>query len=107
MAERLGIGRTKIPARRDVAMPSCKIALDLSRAVQLDLPTLRSKQKFGFAKIFGSCHLHGAAQIRRGRGIDKWHILGAPRFSPYLARFLLAVSGRKQIVAPQQRLIIT
>jgi hypothetical protein len=29
-----------------VDMPSCKIALDLSRAVQLDLPALRSKQKF-------------------------------------------------------------
>jgi len=39
------VGR-KSPARRDVAMPSCKIALDLSRTVQLDLPTLRSQQKF-------------------------------------------------------------
>jgi hypothetical protein len=39
------VGR-KIPARRDVAMPSCEIALDLSRTVQLDLPTLRSQQKF-------------------------------------------------------------
>ena len=39
------VGR-KTPARRDVTMPSCKIALDLSRTVQLDLPTLRSQQKF-------------------------------------------------------------
>src|SRR5260370_42019906 len=39
------VGR-KAPARRDVTMPRCTMALDLSRTVQLDLPTLRSQQKF-------------------------------------------------------------
>ncbi len=63
------VGRESRRAEGPVLLPDLS-APDLSRAVRMALPRILLDSNVGFAKNAWRCHLHGAAQIRRG--LDVW-----------------------------------